>query len=162
MPQKPVQFYNFKKFKKASTLVKLLIINGVISVILAILIIAINPAQQIAQVNNTKRNTDIIKILNAIYQYSADNKGKLPPHMPSPGTSGQISRRDVDICFSLIPKYLPSLPSDPAAPTNASITKCGEAYDTGYIISLSPGGNRITVIAPNTQPPLTTALTVSR
>ncbi len=46
--------------------------------LLSITLIAINPAKQFSQANDTKRRSDVNAILNAIDQYAADNKGQLP------------------------------------------------------------------------------------
>lgn len=147
---------------KASTLIKLLLINGVVSIVLAAIVVAVNPAKMIAQTNNTKRNTSLISILNAIYAYSADNKGAMPDKIPKPGQSGKISSTDIDLCSALVPQYLPSLPADPTAQNNGNVIKCTEAYDTEFTLSLNEAGTRITVSAPNTQLPLTSPISISR
>src|ERR1041385_841975 len=67
------------KVQKGFTLIELLVVIGILAILLAITLIAINPAHQFAQANNTKRRSDILQILNAIGQYAAENKGNLPP-----------------------------------------------------------------------------------
>ena len=66
------------KNQKGFTLIELLVVIGILAVLLAITLIAINPARQFAQANNTKRRSDVNAILNAVNQYMADNKGSLP------------------------------------------------------------------------------------
>src|SRR3990167_4308182 len=61
--------------KHGFTLIELLVVIGILTVLLAIVLIAINPAKQFAQANNTQRRSDVNSILNAIHQYAADNKG---------------------------------------------------------------------------------------
>src|SRR3989338_4988198 len=60
------------------TLIELLVVIGILAILLAITLIAINPARQFSQSNNTKRSSDVDAVLNAINQYMADNKGSLP------------------------------------------------------------------------------------
>src|SRR5436190_498757 len=69
-----------KQIKKQQgfTLIELLVVIGILAVLLAITLIAINPAKQFSQSNDTKRRSDINAILNAIDQYAADNAGALP------------------------------------------------------------------------------------
>jgi type IV pilus assembly protein PilA len=67
------------------TLIELLVVIGILGVLLAIVIVAINPAKQFAQANNTTRRSSVIALLNAVNQYSADNTGKLPTNMPAKG-----------------------------------------------------------------------------
>ncbi|HVU79832.1 MAG TPA: prepilin-type N-terminal cleavage/methylation domain-containing protein, partial [Candidatus Paceibacterota bacterium] len=64
-------------FKKAGgfTLIEVLIVIGIIAILAAIVIVAINPAKQFAQARNTQRESNIGAILNAIGQRAADNKG---------------------------------------------------------------------------------------
>src|SRR6185436_17359193 len=100
--------------KRGFTLIELLVVIGILAVLLAITLIAINPAKQFSQANNTKRRSDVNAILNAIDQYAADNKGVLPT-----GISGCTDVNDpcllsndativtakVDICAALVTKY---------------------------------------------------------
>ena len=69
-----------KSFKnqKGFTLIELLVVIGILAVLLAITLIAINPARQFSLANNTKRSSDVNAILNAVNQYMADHKGALP------------------------------------------------------------------------------------
>src|SRR5437667_9102880 len=98
------QTLKLKKLQKGFTLIELLVVIGILAILLAIVLIAINPARQFAQANNTKRNADVVAILNAISQYAADNKGQLPPGMPASGAIEQyISTTGADICNALTP-----------------------------------------------------------
>jgi len=66
------------KLKQGFTLIELLVVIGVLTVLLAIVLVAINPTRQFQQANDTQRRSDVNAILNAIHQYAADNKGALP------------------------------------------------------------------------------------
>src|SRR6266700_4128441 len=63
------------------TLIELLVVIGILAILLAITLIAINPARQFGLANDTKRRSDATELLNAIGQYAADpaNSGQLPP-----------------------------------------------------------------------------------
>jgi len=158
---KSVQTLNLKNTRKVMTLsnakgftlIELLVVIGILAVLLAIVLIAINPARQFAQANNTKRNGDVIAILNAIHQYAADNKGLLPPGMPLAGAAAvDVANTGADICASIVTRYLAALPSDPQAANGGNnITACGAAYDTDYSVSVSATDNRITITAPTAQ-----------
>ena len=143
-------------------MVKLLIFIAVLSAILAIAIIAFNPPLYFANINNTKRNDDIIKILNAIHQYAADNKGVFPPEMPAPGTEPvKIAKMGADICHDLVPKYLTTMPTDPTGINGGINSECSGNYDTGYTVSVG-AYDRITITAPMTQEPLSAIITATR
>src|SRR6266480_5949829 len=105
-----------KELQKGFTLIELLVVIGVLAVLLAIVLIAINPAKQFSQANNTKRRSDVNAILNAIDQYAADNKGTLPANIPDTGTGAEnigTGAGKADICADLVTTYLAALPADP-------------------------------------------------
>ena len=137
---------NFKN-QKGFTLIELLVVIGILAVLLAITLIAINPAKQFSQANNTKRRSDVNAILNAVDQYMADNKGALPAGVTT--TAQQISSTGANICTDLVPTYIAALPVDPQTGTGAAITQagCATEYVTGYTIVKSAANNRITVTA---------------
>ena len=60
------------------TLIELLVVIGILAILLSIVLIAINPARQFGQANDTKRQSAVTQILNAVGAYAADNKGQLP------------------------------------------------------------------------------------
>lgn len=129
------------------TLIELLVVVGVLAVLLAIVLIAINPARQFSQANNTKRSSDVNALLNAIHQYAADNQGTLPGGGDIGETAAEISSTAVDLCSDLVPQYIAALPVDPLTNNGTPVTDCATAYSTGYQVSRSANDNRITVTA---------------
>lgn len=133
------------------TLIELLVVIGILAILLAITLIAINPARQFSQSNNTKRSSDVNAILNSINQYMADNKGVFPAGGINT-TAKTVGNRtgDATVCTSLVPTYLAALPVDPLTNNGAPITDCANtALYTGYTVKQLPGGsNRLTVAAP--------------
>lgn len=144
-----------KYFRKNSgfTLIELLVVIGILAILLSIVLIAINPARQFAQANNTRRRSDTVAILNAISQYAADNKGTLPSVLQGYITANDTTAHEIasgagnaDLCADIIVnvQYMPALPSDPKAPNNgAQITNC-TSYDTGYQVAVD-ASHRVTV-----------------
>ena len=139
------------KNQKGFTLIELLVVIGILAVLLSITLIAINPARQFAQANDTKRASDVNAILNAVGQYSADNKGNLTALTIPTGTAGTISNTGVNLCASLVTQYLAALPVDPLTNNGTPVTACAAAYDTNYTILQNVPDNRITVCAPATE-----------
>src|SRR6266496_6575741 len=78
------KFINTKDIKsqKGFTLIELLVVIGILAILLSIVLIAINPARQFGQANDTQRRSNVTAILNAIGAYAADNHGQLPPGIP--------------------------------------------------------------------------------
>ncbi len=136
--------------RRGFTLIELLVVIGILAVLLAITLIAINPARQFSQANDTKRASDVNAILNAIDQYAADNKGTLPTGIGT--TVANISHAGADICSALVTKYLAALPVDPLTNGGTPVTDCASlTYDTNYTVVKSAQDNRITVAAPATE-----------
>lgn len=135
--------------KKGFTLIELLVVIGILAVLLAIVLIAINPARQFAQANDTKRRSDVNAILNAVHQYMAENGGNPPAGIPTgdPAIIGSGTGQ-ANICAALVPTYIAELPADPSLNNGAPIPNpCPTDYTTGYRISRSATNGRITVQA---------------
>ncbi len=127
------------------TLIELLVVIGILAILLAITLIAINPARQFSQSNDTKRRSDVNAILNAIDQYAADNNGTLPTGITTSSLSISNTAGQADICAALVTRYLAALPQDPLSNNGAPITDCTAAYTTGYTVIKSAADNRVTV-----------------
>jgi prepilin-type N-terminal cleavage/methylation domain-containing protein len=144
----------FNKNNKGFTLIELLVVIGILAILLAITLIAINPARQFGQANDTKRRSDTTQILNAIGQYTASNTGNLPSEIASNTTLPVSTPTEIDhahfpnLCGQLVPTYIPALPMDPSLPNNqAGISDCtSTTWDTRYQVS-KDANNRITISA---------------
>lgn len=149
---------NAKKVR-GFTLIEILVVIGIIAVLAAIVIIAINPGKQFAQARNTQRMSNINSILNAVGQNLADNKGifggtcgalltPVPPATTIASSSVHISggtaAGHVDLSC-LTPTYIPAFPVDPD-------TTVSNATDSGYEISVDAVG-RVLICAPASNEP---------
>jgi prepilin-type N-terminal cleavage/methylation domain-containing protein len=142
--------------KKGFTLIEVLLVIVIIAILAGIVLIAVNPGRQVAQANNAQRNSDVNAILNAVHQYSIDNRGSLPASITN--SPANIAAASGGICDDLVPTYIAALPVDPTYATG-SYTNCTTAYDLGYSIS-EDGTGRITVSAPNAE--LSETISVTR
>jgi len=140
--------------QKGFTLIELLVVIGILAILLAITLIAINPARQFAQANNTKRSSDVNAVLNAVNQYMADNKGALPSAINT--TAQTIGATTFNtMCTQLVPQYIAAMPVDPLTNNGTPVqsTDCtGTTWTTAYTVQqLSGGSNRLTVGAPSAE-----------
>jgi prepilin-type N-terminal cleavage/methylation domain-containing protein len=141
------------KSQRGFTLIELLVVIGILAILLAITLIAINPAHQFAQANNTKRRSDILQVLNAYGQWIAENKGNLPTDLTKSMAAKALTAANFpNACTELVsgtPAYIPALPTDPSKnTTDVDVAKCtAGGWDTGYTIAIDANG-RITVAAP--------------
>ena len=134
--------------KRGFTLIEVLVVIGIIAILASIAIVAINPAKQFAQANNSQRWSNVNAILNAVHQYAVDNRGALPAGIT--GTAKSICTTPTTTpcngvteiyLGALTPVYVVGMPTDP--------TGSGTGL-TGYTIATSTG-NRIIVNAPSAE-----------
>ncbi|MDE2025404.1 MAG: type II secretion system protein [Patescibacteria group bacterium] len=153
------------KQQKGFTLIELLVVIGILAILLAIVLIAINPAKQFGQANDTKRHSDVNAILNAIGAYEADHNGALPAAIPL-GVDATAAKPidntagDANICADLVPTYISLLPQDPSLASDAGVDQAGctaaGGYSTDYTVWANSTTKVVTVNAPSAQtPPIT-------
>lgn len=135
------------KRQQGFTLIELLVVLGIIAILAAIVIIAVNPARQFAISRNTVREANVNSILSAAWQYAIDNQGNLPASITS--TPTEICKTGASSCAGLVDlsvltdngKYIVKIPEDP---------KAGSGNGTGYFIQKMDNG-RLSVTAPDAE-----------
>ncbi len=139
--------------QKGFTLLEILLVIAVIGILASIVILAINPNNQLGEARNAQRKADVSTILNVVYQYSIDNN-ILPASITT--TQTEICKTG-GVCTGLIDlsvlttdeKYVVLIPFDPTgASTNGA----------GYEISKSING-RVTIAAPDAEQGATISIT---
>jgi len=156
------------KKKKGFTLIELLLVIGILVILMAATIVAINPFRQFALANNANRWSGTTTIMNAVYQRIVDDVGAwtcdtdadgMVNDIPATPTFMGSGTGQYNICGCLVPTYLSTMPYDPQA---GSYTSC-TTYNTGYEISRDATTGRVTICAPRTQiPPETATICVTR
>lgn len=140
-----------RKIQEGFTLIELLVVMGIIAILAAITIVAINPARQFSQARDTQRRSDVNAIVSAVYQYAVDNSGNLPANFPTTATNIGTGAGNYDLTVTLVPKYLASIPIDPST---------GSDGNTQYTLYKDVNG-RVTVSAPGTEA-IATPISVTR
>jgi len=139
----------WKKIRKSKarggfTLIEILVVIGIIAVLAAVVLIAINPARQFKLARDSQRTSNVATILNAVGQNIAENKGVFKcagSSVSIPAEATVISSDGFDLAPCLLPEYISSLPFDPSK-EGAHFT-AQDNYDTGYVIYQDVNG-RIT------------------
>ncbi len=143
------------------TLLEILLVVAAIGILAGIVVVAVNPAKQLAETRNAQRRTDVNTILNAVYQYAIDNNGTLPSAIPLSSTCATPATNEIcktgGTCSGLVnlsalttaEKYVVSVPFDPIGATENG---------AGYHISKNSNG-RVTVCAPDAEQSVTISVT---
>ncbi len=143
--------------QRGFTLIEILIVIGIIAILAAIVLVAVNPAKNFRDAANTQRSANLNAIMNAIGQYVVDSKGAFPPGLDSVGTTfteisqdGMGSSEFQDFCEALVPEFIGALPVDPIESAYQAITEddCNEDVNTHYEVKVDDG--HITIAAPET------------
>lgn len=130
------------------TLIEILVVIGIIAVLAAIVLVAINPALRFAQAQNNQRSSNLTAILDAAGQYIVDNQGDASG-LGLPTTESDITEA---LCDELVNDYLAGMPTDPDGDLGGATVTCADitaTETTGYTIFEDNG--RITVCAPEAE-----------
>ena len=139
-----------KRAKRGFTLLEILLVIAAIGILAVIVLVAINPNRQIAQVRNAERRSEINTIYKAIEQYLIDNKGypsgiiETSKNICNTGLRSKIDdlpalnycdgKADLRV---LVPTYLAAIPVDPSA--------------VNYQVSINSSNKKICVNAPSAE-----------
>lgn len=158
--------------KSGFTLIELLVVIGIIGILAAVVLVAVNPGRQFAQTRDTQRRSDLLQITNAIYQFAAEHDGNLPDtdnddttsNFPTTstcigtggscfdlGAAGAEDGADADSLPDdpIVPTYIAAMPLDPST---------GITADTGYSVYVGTDGR----VVASASGELTTNISVQR
>ncbi len=137
------------------TLIELLIVIGIIAILAAIILVAVDPAKRLAQSRDARRWSEVNAILNAVLNYTADNVGTSPSGIDGDSGTAQIlgtaasgcnvscapagttAAACVNLTPNLVDEYIVKMPIDPRG-TNGVFTY--DASRTGYFINRTANG----------------------
>jgi len=107
--------------KSAFTLLEILLVVAAIGILAAIVIVAINPNEQLAKVRDSERQSEVGTLYDAIQQYNIDNDGEWPDEIASMSANsaeeicadGVSDSSCINLTDDLTPAYVAAIPEDP-------------------------------------------------
>ena len=103
--------------QKGFTLIELLVVIGILGILMAVVIVAVNPSRQFAQARDTQRKADLSALTSAIVQYSVDHNGNMPAAgTPATPIITSVPQNVDDLATLealLVPDYIAAMPTDP-------------------------------------------------
>jgi type IV pilus assembly protein PilA len=141
---------NILQKNRGFTLIEILVVIGIIAVLAAVVLVAINPTRQFKLARDSQRVSNVNAILNTIGQNIAEHSGVFTcgsTAKPLPQTwavvaSSTSESNAFDLAYCVVPAYISSLPVDPKDPSAHYYTDLSH-YDTGYFVEQDSDG-RIT------------------
>jgi prepilin-type N-terminal cleavage/methylation domain-containing protein len=157
-----------KRNNQGFTLVELLVVIGIIVILFAVILVAIDPAQRLQQARDAVRQADTRDILESLQLYVVDNDGILTgldidtnaatfeqigtaTTGCDTGCTAQTTIADCsDLTSTLVDGYLSAIPMDPSS---------GTAAETDYYVNVNASGR---VIVGSCDPEIEPTIEVSR
>ncbi len=143
------------------TLIELLVVIGILAILLAITLIAINPNKHFQDARNTQRRSDVSAVLDAIYEYESANNGTAPPAVQNvTSTAASISKGSTASSPTGTSFLSPSLTftgltGNTITSGMVTVTGCSQTADNGTYQVTS--GTATTIVVTNTNASSTSA-----
>lgn len=131
------------------TLIELLVVIGILAILLAITLIAINPNKHFQDTRNAKRSSDVAAILDSIYEYESSNNGAQPASVSgvngTPKVIGGVSLTPTNTTFSTPNLTFTGLAGNTITTGSVTTTGCTTSANNGTFVVTTGNGTSITV-----------------
>ncbi|HSW80194.1 MAG TPA: type II secretion system protein [Candidatus Saccharimonadales bacterium] len=132
------------------TLIELLVVIGILAILLAITLIAINPNKHFEDTRNTQRSSNVSEVLNAIYEYESANNGNAPGTLSNVTTSAkhiaaQANETPDDTSFAAGAVTFLDLTGNTITSGNVTVTSCTNSGNNGTFPITAGDATSITV-----------------
>jgi len=131
------------------TLIELLVVIGILAILLAITLIALNPTQHFQGARNAQRQSDVTAILDSIYEYESSHSGNQPPSVTSVSTAvplGALAAKSAtSVTFSTPNVTFTVAAGNTITNGSVTVTGCSVGADNGTFPVSSGTGTTIVV-----------------
>ena len=156
---------NIRKTRQPSqqgfTLIELLVVIGILAILLAITLIAINPNAHFIAARDTQRKSDVSAVLDAIYEYESSNNGTAPPAVQNvTSTAASLSKGATAVSptgtsFATPSLTFTGLTGNTITSGMVTVTGCSQTADNGTYPVTS--GTATTIVVTNSNASSTSA-----
>ncbi|MBC7581924.1 type II secretion system protein [Aeromicrobium sp.] len=131
------------------TLIELLVVIGILAILLAITLIAINPTKHFQDTRNAKRSSDVAAILDSIYEYESGNNGAQPASVSgvtaTPTAVGGVSQAATGTTFANPNLTYTGFTANTITSGTVKVTGCATAANNGSYPVTTGNATSITV-----------------
>lgn len=118
------------------TLIELLVVIGILAILLAITLIALNPTKHFQGARNAQRSSDVSAILDSIYEYESNHNGNMPPSVTNVGSTamdlgGIAALAPTSTTFSTNTVTFTGLSGNTITSGSVIVTGCSDAANNG-------------------------------
>lgn len=131
------------------TLIELLVVIGILAILLAITLIAINPNKHFQDTRNAKRSSDVAAILDSIYEYESSNNGSQPASLAAvtstPAAIGGLNLTPTSTTFSNPNLTFTGLSGNTVTTGSVTVSGCANSANNGTFSVTAGNATSITV-----------------
>lgn len=128
--KKKFLIFNFQfQISKGFTLIELLIVIAVLGILAAVVLVAINPLEQLARGRDAGRKNTVGQLATAVQAYYTSRNAQYPPETPSTWINGLVSSGELKTAPALISYSGGIAKCTPPSPGTDGSEQNGYCYD---------------------------------